>query len=109
MKNSSLSSQYSNHKCIIPHYVGAESVPTFPITDGYVKSVLIMHVPWANLFNDKGEQRNYIKEFELFLKSPFCPVSVKVGYKRAKARYEKKTQFVEPTGRKDNIFYESFS
>ena len=36
-------------------------------------------------------------------------MSVKVGYERAKARYEQKTQLVEPTGRKDNIFYESFS
>ena len=30
-------------------------------------------------------------------------------YERAKNRYMQKTQFVEPTGRKDNIFYESFS
>ena len=28
---------------------------------------------------------------------------------RAKARYVQKKQFVEPTGRKDNINYESFS
>ena len=36
-------------------------------------------------------------------------MSVKVGYECAKARSEQKTQFVEPTGRKDDIFYESFS
>ena len=36
-------------------------------------------------------------------------MSVKVGYKCAKTRYEQKKQFVEPTGRKDNILYESFS
>ena len=36
-------------------------------------------------------------------------MSVKVGYERARNRYTQKTQFVEPTGRKDNIFYESFS
>ena len=43
------------------------------------------------------------------MKSPLCPLSVKVGYKRAKVRYDKKAQYIEPTGRKDNIFYESFS
>ena len=36
-------------------------------------------------------------------------MSVKVGYECAKNRYEQRTQFVEPIGRKDNIFYESFS
>ena len=36
-------------------------------------------------------------------------MSVKIGYKGAKTRYMQKTQFIEPTGRKDNIFYESFS
>jgi hypothetical protein len=109
IKNSSSSRLHSSHKCIIPHYVGAKSVPTFPITEGYARSVLIMHVPWTNTFDEQTEPRNYIKEFEIFLKSPLCPISIQVGYKRAKARYEQKTQFVEPTGRKDNIFYESFS
>ena len=36
-------------------------------------------------------------------------MSVKIGYERAKTRHEKKTQFVEPIERKDDIFYESFS
>ena len=36
-------------------------------------------------------------------------MSVQVGYNRAKARYVQKKQFVEPTGKKDNINYESFS
>ncbi len=105
MKNSSLSRQYSNHKCIIPHY-GARSAPTFPITEGYAKSVLILHEPWNNTFNEQEEPRNYIEELKSFLNIPFCPMSVQVGYKRAKTRYEQKTQFIEPTGRKDNIFYE---
>ena len=36
-------------------------------------------------------------------------MSVQVGYKQAKARYEQRTQFLEPSGKKDNIFYKSFS
>ena len=103
------SRQYSNHKCIIPHYVGAKSTPTFPVTEGYAKSVLILHEPWTNTFNEQAESRDYVKELESFLLNPLCPMGVQVGYERVKARYEQKTQFVEPTGRKDNIFYESFS
>lgn len=108
-KNSASSRLYSSHKCIIPHYVGARSVPTYPLTEGYAKSVLILHVPWRNTFNDQTESRNYIEEFKLFLECPLGPISVKVGYERAKTRYMQHTQFVEPIGSKDNIFYESFS
>ncbi len=109
MKNFASSRTYSNHRCIIPHYVGAKSAPTFPITAGYAKAVLILHEPWTNTFNEQAVPRNYVKDLESFLLSPLCPMSVKVGYERAKARYEKKTQCIEPTGKKDNIFYESFS
>jgi len=109
IKNSASSRQYSSHKCIIPHYVGARSDPTFPVTEAYAKSVLILHEPWTNTFNEQAESRDYIEEFKSFLKSPLCPMSVKIGYERAKTRHENKTQYVEPIGRKDNIFYESFS
>jgi len=36
-------------------------------------------------------------------------LSVKIGYDRAKTRFEQNTQFVEPTGRKETTCYESFS
>ena len=106
MKNAPLS---NNQKYIIPHYVGARSLPRYPPTEGYAKSVLILHVPWKNAFNEQAESRNYIEEFKYFLKSPLCPNSVKIGYERAKARYEQKKQFVEPTGKKETTYYDSFS
>jgi hypothetical protein len=109
MKNSALSRIHSSYKCIIPHYVGARSVPTYPPTEGYAKSVLILHVPWSNTFNEQAESRNYVKEFKSFLKSQFCPMSVKIGYERAKTKYVQKKEFVEPTGRNENICYDSFS
>ena len=109
LKNPESTRLHSSHKYIIPHYVGARSVPTYPPTEGYAKSVLLLHVPWRNMFNEQEESRNYVKEFESLLKSSFCPISISVGYKRAKNRYDQKTQFVEPTGRKENILYESFS
>jgi hypothetical protein len=108
-KNSAMSRQPNSWKCIIPHFVGARSVPTFPPTEGYAKSVLILHEPWINLFNQEGESRDYINEFYNFLNSPKCPLSVKIGYERVKARYEGKKQFVEPTDRKETTCYESFS
>src|SRR5687767_5170697 len=97
-----LPSNSSGHwKSIIPHYVGASSTPTYPVKEGYAKSVLILHVPWKNTFTEEGHPRNYIDEFKRFLTSTSCPLSVKIGYDRAKTRFEQNTQFVEPTGRKE--------
>ena len=36
-------------------------------------------------------------------------MSVQNGYKRAKARYEQNKQLAEPTGKKENICYDTFS
>ena len=109
LKNPDSLRLHSNHKFIIPHYVGASSTPTYPPTEGYAKSVLILHVPWTNKFDEQDASRDYVKEFEMFLKSGLCPMSVKIGYDRAKTQYEQKTRFIEPTGRKETINYESFS
>ena len=109
VKNSLPTKSSGHWKSIIPHYVGASSTPTYPVKVGYAKSVLILHVPWKNTFNEEGHPRNYIDEFERFLTTKACPLSVKVGYNRAKTRYEQNTQFVEPTGRNKTICYESFS
>ena len=48
LKNPDSLRLHSNHKFIIPHYVGASSTPTYPPTEGYAKLVLILHVPWTN-------------------------------------------------------------
>jgi len=45
IKNWSAPRLSNSQKCIIPHYVGARSVPRYPPTEGYAKSVLILHVP----------------------------------------------------------------
>ena len=97
------------HKIIIPHYVGARSIPIYPPTEGYAKSMLLLYMPWENKFIEQTEPKNYIAEFHSLLQSPVCPMSVKIGYERAKARYEENKQFVEPTGNNENICYELFS
>ena len=109
IKNSELSRGYSSHKYIIPHFVGARSLPTYPPTEGYAKSVLLLHVPWKNTFNEHTKSRNYVEQLESFLISPLCPMSVKVAYEHAKTRYEQNKLFLEPTGKKESICYESFS
>ena len=109
MKNKILNHAWNNRRCIIPHYVGAKSSPTYPPTEGYAKSVLLLHVPWKDKFDHQEQGRNYIEEFKAFIKKPDCPTGIKIGYERAKARYEQKKQFVEPTGKRENICYESFS
>src|SRR5687767_8820906 len=40
IKNTLPSRLSGNCKCIIPHYVGASSTPTYPVTEEYAKSVL---------------------------------------------------------------------
>ena len=67
-KNIIPSKIHKNHRWIIPHYVGARSYQTFPITEGYAKSVLILHVPWRNTFNEQEESRDYIEELKHFWK-----------------------------------------
>ena len=100
IKNSELSRGYSSHKYIIPHFVGARSLPTYPPTEGYAKSVLLLHVPRKNTFNEHTKSRNYAEQLESFLISPLCPMSVKVAYECAKTRYEQNKLFLEPTGKK---------
>lgn len=109
IKNSASQKSSANRKYIIPHYVGARSTPTYPVTEGYAKAVLLMHQPWRNTFDDPGTSKNYIEEFNVFLKSDLCPLGVKIGYDRAKIRYEENTKFVEPTGKNETTCYESFS
>ena len=99
-KNSESSRQWNSQEYFIPHYVGARSVPIYPPTQGYAKSVLILHVPWKNTFNKQKETRDYVNEFRHFLKSPFCPVSVQIGYERAKARYQKRNNLLNQLEKK---------
>ena len=88
--------QYSNQrKPIIPHYVGGRSMPTYPVTEGYAKSILICHVPWIGSFGFQNKNRNYIQEFQDFIKSNNCPKSVRIAYGRVKARYEQKKNLLD--------------
>lgn len=86
----------SHERCMIPHYVGGRSVPVFPVTEGYARSILKIYKPWhASDSRDDGDGEACIAEFEAFLASVDCPKTVTIPYERAKSRYFDKTTHVE--------------
>jgi hypothetical protein len=93
---------------VIPHHVGGKSNPTYPVTEGYAKSVLTCHVPWIGCSNFKTN-RNYMQELQDFIKTTACPKSVKVAYGRVKNRYLQKHVPREPTSQIQTINYDTFS
>ena len=88
-------------KVIIPHYVGGQSQPVYPITEGYARSILIIHKPWHE--SDKKQQstaraETCIPEFEAFLTSANCPSEVLIPFERVKNRFLEKTTHRESVG-----------
>lgn len=68
-KNNAFKRAYSNNRCIIPQYVGKKSSPAYQPTEGYAKSVLLLHDPWIKKFDQQALSRIYIKEFKTFIKT----------------------------------------
>ena len=79
-----------NKKTIIPHYVGGRSQPTYPATDGYARATLIIHKPWTVDSEPYDKEEKVVATFEKFLKTPVCPLSVKLSYERMRWRYLEK-------------------
>jgi len=78
-------------RTVVPHYVGMSGQPVYPVTVAYAKSVCLIHKPWRKIDLD----REWIKEFDLFLYSVDCPESVRIAYKRVFYRYIRKLTHVE--------------
>jgi hypothetical protein len=81
----------------VPHYVGGSSQPKYPITSSYARSVLLIHKPWSKT-NALPQEENFIGEFETFVQTDECPLSVKIAFERAKNREEDRR-----TGRQETI------
>ena len=79
IKNNAFKRPYSNKKCIIPHYVGARSSPTYPPTEGYAKSVLLLHDPWIKKFDQQALSRNYVEEFKALIKNQIVQLESKLA------------------------------
>lgn len=79
---------------VVPNYTGGQSQPTFPVTENFARSILLIHKPWHKKFDDSKE-RQFIPEFYNFLNSTICPPTVKIAFERAKENHKKK--LIEPT------------
>ena len=77
---------------IIPHFVGVNGRPTFPVTADYAKHQLIVHQPWR----DYPRKRDWIAEFNFFINSEQAPDSAKMTYQRVHIRHLQGTEWHEP-------------
>lgn len=105
MKNYSQVGQ--NHITIIPHYVGAYHQACYPVTEEYAKSILLIHCPWLEKFNET--ERSFVDEFEDFVARTDCPDSVKIPYERMKQRHLENKEHVEPTSSERTECYDDFT
>ena len=90
----------------IPHFVGGDGQPKYPVTSSYARSTILTHMPWDDSRKPTYEGK-WIEKFNEFIQSSDCPTSVKVAYARVKERHLKKTTFVEPTASEECYDYES--
>jgi len=79
-------------KYIIPHFVGVNGSPKYPVTQPYARHVLIVFKPWR-VYPDKEE---WVDEFDNFINSPHCPTAARISYQRVMRRYIDKMTFYEP-------------
>lgn len=75
----------------IPHYVGVNGHPCFPVSQAYARHVLICYKPWINYPN----QTTWRQDFHLFINSDACPTSARLTYDRVMQRHYEKTTFVD--------------
>ena len=80
-------SNNSRTKTIIPHFVGAQGQPVYPVTQAYARATLIVHKPWTDDHPLKYEGGEWIEAFLKFIRTPECPTSVKISFERVKARF----------------------
>jgi hypothetical protein len=80
------------NKIIIPHFVGINGSPVFPVNDNYAKQSLIVYKPWRIY----PTSTDWKKEFEYFVHLPSTPVSCKLPYHRVMQRWYDKMAGYEP-------------
>jgi len=79
----------------IPHYVGVNGYPCFPVSEGYARHVLICYKPWTIY----PENKKWKSDFMDFICSKRCPTSPKLVYDRVKRRHYDKTKYVDPSAK----------
>jgi len=76
----------------VPHFVGVNGQPKYPVTVDYAKHTLLVHKPWRKY----PESKNWLEEFYCFMNDPDCPETAKMTYERVRARHLTKTTHQEP-------------
>ena len=84
--------QSAKRGAIIPHFVGVNGKPTFPVTADYAKHQLIVHQPWREC----PKKKDWIAEFNLFINSNQAPDSAKMTYQRVHIRHLQGTTWYDP-------------
>jgi hypothetical protein len=79
----------------IPHYVGVNGYPCFPVTEGYARHVLICYKPWTIY----PENKQWVHDFKNFINSSECPVSARLTYDRVLQQHYEGTKFVDPSAK----------
>jgi hypothetical protein len=82
-------------KPYIPHYIGVKGQPTYPVSEAYARQVLTIYKPWRVY----PTSDNWKVDFEQFIRSPECPMSAKLTYKRVLQRFFDGTKFAETTAK----------
>ena len=78
--------------CRIPHFVGVNGTPKYPVTADYAKHQLIVHRPWRKY----PKSDDWINDFHSFINSGDAPVSAQMTYQRVHVRYLQGTQGYDP-------------
>lgn len=82
----------AQRKELIPNFVGVNGTPTYPLTYGYARQILIVHKPWRVY----PSEDNPTIAANAFLNSQHCPAHVRIPYMRAVGRHKTKMTYYEP-------------
>ena len=89
----------------IMHISGLNGNPVYPVSYDYARSVLIFYKPWSGINKDLLKDRSQvITEFNEFVNSSDCPISVKQAYTRAKLRYKNGQEFIDNNKEDEEYF-----
>lgn len=86
----------TNKKTIIPHYVGGQSQPKYPVTEGYARAAFIIHKPWHDGQEAYDRSSSAVKQFEALIRQKDCPAMIKLPYERMRWRFLEKLEHREP-------------
>lgn len=81
-----------DRKFCIPHFVGINGSPVYPVSHDYAKQSLVVYRPWRTY----PKSKNWREEFESFINLPSTPVSCKLPYYRVVQRWHDKMAGYEP-------------